>query len=328
MTSLCFFISVTSGHLTIVAGPSGTGKSTLMKLWARFLGTAVHQSTLAWLMVEPSWVRSQAVMGDYDTQWRVFRPAPNGFVDVLTHSVTSPAPHVVCFDEMNLARPAFYLPPLLSLWDHPDLGMGWPLYRPGHAPECLNRDRYPTQVRLGPNVMWLGTINLDEASQTPTEKLLDRAALVWLSHAELQPSDVAPPLSTPNGAAPLAEWPRPRSPVPITAAELQYLNALRATCSPPLFAWRAVESARRMAGAVPRDSLGCPLWTPRETWDAILRARVISKFIGAGDRILALQTAYESRDGLLKDSPWGSLDVSRASLKHMVNEARAHEYFL
>ncbi len=324
---IMFFISVTSGHLTIVAGPSGTGKSSLLKLWARFLGTAVHHSTLAWLMVEPSWVRSQAVLGDYDTHWRVFRPAPNGFVDVLTHAAKSPDPHVVCFDEMNLARPEFYLAPLLSLLDHPDLEVGWPLYHQGHAQECLNRDRYPAQVPLGPNVMWLGTINLDEASQTPTEKLLDRAALVWLSHTDLKLLNPAVPLSLPASAPLTVPWPRPRPSIPLAEADLEYLNELRRTCSPPLFAWRAVDSAQRMAGAVPHDSEGRPLWTPRETWDAILRARVISKFIGAGDRILALQTAYDRLDALLKASPWGSLDGARASLEHIVSEARAHEYF-
>jgi len=91
--------------------------------------------------------------------------------------------YFVCLDEMNLARPEYYLAPILSALeteDHLiDLGV------PGDTVETVTGETLPNPFRLPLNIRITGTVNVDESTHTLSDKLLDRANVIELTDVDL-----------------------------------------------------------------------------------------------------------------------------------------------
>lgn len=165
--------------LTVLAGISGTGKSALPREYADALG-------LDFLVVpvQPRWDSPQDLLGFYNYVEERFKAtelsralvrfdrenwpdiAEKDGIDVSKRML------IVLLDEMNLARVEYYFSDFLSLLevrrDSPeravvsvDLGHG--------------RAR---QLKLTENVLYVGTMNEDESTQSLSDKVLDRANVI------------------------------------------------------------------------------------------------------------------------------------------------------
>ncbi|MBX5467282.1 MAG: hypothetical protein K6U14_07290 [Firmicutes bacterium] len=307
-----FLASLAAGQFVVLSGTGGLGKSSLALALAGYLECRQSDSRLAWLTVEPSWVSSEQVIGHYDPTARLFRPALGNLVNVLLHAAEYPAlPHVVCLDELNLARVEHYLAPWLSLWEHPADTGGWPLYPPDEENSCLNRHRYPPRVSIGKNLYWIGTVNLDEASHGLTDKFLDRVTYIVLRHARFQRGESAPPPPLPPVSLPLAP-----PPAALSAEEYAFFDRLNAVRRRPLVGWRALDAMRAIVGAVPAVA-GPDHWTAAKAWDEVFAARVLSRFRGAGIEWEYFAEALPALRGLLQASPWGALERSLAVLEEI-----------
>ncbi|NCA70992.1 MAG: hypothetical protein EOM91_12970 [Sphingobacteriia bacterium] len=177
---LAFHTSLKSAELsplTVLSGVSGTGKSELPRLYSRFGGLAFLS-----LAVQPNWDSPQSLFGFFNSVDNRFNAttvlramvqaqhAPdhetyrNGLADRLL---------IVLLDEMNLAHVEQYFSDLLSRLEQRrgessdialdiDLGAGMP----------------PYPLRLGRNVMWVGTMNEDETTKALSDKVIDRSNLL------------------------------------------------------------------------------------------------------------------------------------------------------
>jgi MoxR-like ATPase len=172
-----------TSRLVILAGLSGTGKSRLMHCYAEALGLPAQQT---WLIpVRPSWTDDADLIGFVDSEQSVFRPGDSGLVQALLYAAAHPEQlHLVCLDEMNLARVEHYFSQLLSVLELPPEKRVLRLYADQLEPRLLNSHQYPATITLGENLLFGGTVNLDESTYHFSDKVLDRANVIRL---EIQP---------------------------------------------------------------------------------------------------------------------------------------------
>jgi hypothetical protein len=221
-------------------------------------------------------------------------------------------PHLVCLDELNLARIEHYLAPLLSLKEHHQDALTWPLYSAHQEGACLNGQHYPPAVPLSRNLLWMGTVNMDEASYGLTEKFLDRAAYIRLRPAPFADKPEATPPQEEQMIFPLA----PPPPISLSAEELEFFNQLNRAARHPLLSWRTLDAIRLSMASAPM-SQGKPLWDAKTAWDEHLAARVLSKFRGAGMEWESWRKDLPPLRQLLTKSPWGALQESLSVLKEL-----------
>lgn len=171
-----FHTCMKTGGLTILAGMSGTGKSQLIQSYQRSLGLTAEQ--FLFIPVSPTWTDDADILGYFDAEKAQYEPAATGIVDVLLRAEKYPKEtHIICFDEMNLARLEHYFSQFLSLVELAPEDRKLKLYNPRYANKAAH---YPAEIKIGDNVVFVGTINLDESTHQLSDKALDRANLLTL----------------------------------------------------------------------------------------------------------------------------------------------------
>lgn len=164
--------------LTVLAGVSGTGKSELPRLYSRFGGLGFLS-----LAVQPNWDSPQSLFG-------FFNSIDNRFNATTVLRAMVQAQHdpdhetykhglsdrllVVLLDEMNLAHVEQYFSDLLSRLEQ----------RRGESRDVtldidLGAGERPYPLRLGRNVLWVGTMNEDETTKALSDKVIDRSNLLY-----------------------------------------------------------------------------------------------------------------------------------------------------
>lgn len=180
-----YHVALQTKPLVILPGISGTGKTRLTRLYADAVyNVAAGQPNEHYLLVavQPDWHNARDLLGYYNALTSTFHPTP--FLRFLLRAAADPAtPYFVCLDEMNLARPEYYLAPILSALeteDHEiDLGV------PGATVESTTGETLQNPFRLPLNVRITGTVNVDESTHTLSDKLLDRANVIELTDVDL-----------------------------------------------------------------------------------------------------------------------------------------------
>lgn len=104
-----FFALLRTNDLIILAGESGSGKTNLVKSFAKAIG---GKSVV--LPVKPNWSSSEDLLGYYNPIEKRYLPTP--FLNALIEAGKNPdVPYLICLDEMNLARVEYYFADFLSL---------------------------------------------------------------------------------------------------------------------------------------------------------------------------------------------------------------------
>lgn len=172
-----------TSQLTVLAGVSGTGKSLLPRRYAEAMG--IHFLQVA---VEPRWDSPQDLLGFYNYVEQKYRATdlarllahldpwrslelPENTPDRRNHMA------LVLLDEMNLARVEYYFSEFLSRLE------ARPAWRTGLSEDACKDALIPVDIRglddaprLFPahNLLFVGTMNDDESTQSLSDKVLDR----------------------------------------------------------------------------------------------------------------------------------------------------------
>jgi len=175
-------LAVRESRLVVLAGPSGTGKTRLA------LEAAAELGALSCLVaVRPDWHANEDLLG-YLPPFpgaRFSSTAASEFIrsaaieaDAAIAEQRSPRPFHLCLDEMNLARPEHYLAELLSKMEVPG---GAVTFHTGGE-----EGGFPPEVAYPPNLVIIGTVNLDETTLPISAKILDRAAYLVVEAHDLR----------------------------------------------------------------------------------------------------------------------------------------------
>jgi predicted nucleic acid-binding Zn-ribbon protein len=178
--------------LTVMAGVSGTGKSAFPKLYSQAMG--IHFLPLA---VEPRWDSPHDLFGFLNYMENRFEATTLGRALVqFNNSPYAPAKQaslkdqilLVLLDEMNLARIEYYFSEFLSklemrrntnIENEEDYRVVSVEVFPGYAGDGKVPPSPAVRLYSGSNVIFVGTMNEDESTQTLSDKVIDRANVLY-----------------------------------------------------------------------------------------------------------------------------------------------------
>ncbi|MGO8457933.1 McrB family protein [Rhizobium ruizarguesonis] len=192
-------------QMAVLAGISGTGKSQLPRQYAAAMGIGFLQ-----VPVQPRWDSPQDLMGFYNYIEKRFRPTDMARalyqLDTInnTKSEFQDRMMMVLLDEMNLARIEYYFSDFLSrLESRPSSDRtGERSLRKDAEIELeipMPRGKNPPRIFPGYNLLFAGTMNEDESTQSLSDKVVDRANVIRFS----APKRIH--TSTPSGKSPEPE---------------------------------------------------------------------------------------------------------------------------
>ena len=231
---ISFHTSIKTGSLVILNGMSGTGKSKLVDVYAESLG--INNTTLCqykMIPVKPNWNDDTDLIGFLDTVNNIYRPAESGLVDILIEAQNSDKLYLICFDEMNLARVEHYFSQFLSVLEMELSSRRLTLYNPKLKERVFNSTKYPPEIEISDNIIFVGTINTDESTHQFSDKVLDRSNLItsnmvpfldWKNKA-FEPINKSKPLNIISYSDFNGWRNREKQPI-ISEKELEFLQAL------------------------------------------------------------------------------------------------------
>ncbi|MDF2792126.1 MAG: family ATPase, partial [Neobacillus sp.] len=174
-----FHTAMKSSNLVILAGMSGIGKSKLVQAYGEALCLS-EKYQMTFIPVRPSWTDDADVIGYPDTLDNVYRPGDSGVINaLLSANQNKNKLHIICFDEMNLARVEHYFSQFLSILEleaGPNKVLR--LYNEELKGSLKNSALYPPVIPIGDNVIFVGTVNVDESTYHFSDKVLDRANVI------------------------------------------------------------------------------------------------------------------------------------------------------
>lgn len=167
-----YHLSLKSRGFVVLSGVSGTGKTWLAQAYAKAVAAEYRV-----IPVAPNWTTNEDLLGymsplspDYrDTPFSRFLRSASAEWQAAKNQNRRARPYHVILDEMNLARVEYYFAQFLSVMEL--------RARDGEADiELAPGDT----VTVGPNLLFVGTVNIDETTHLFADKVFDRAQLVEL----------------------------------------------------------------------------------------------------------------------------------------------------
>lgn len=185
-----FHTSVLCEGLTVLAGPSGVGKSSLARLYGEVISggeSAPRDGTLV-IHVSPTWIERADLLGYVNTVTGEFSPSETGLYQRLIYAEedfksndADSALYPICLDEMNLAQPEHYFSDFMQLLENPPESRILSCFSP-EAVISKAVFRTHAQVLLPPSLRFIGTVNFDETTRRLSMRLLDRVNLIDLTN--------------------------------------------------------------------------------------------------------------------------------------------------
>lgn len=344
---IAFHTALKTGSLVVLSGLSGTGKSRLVEVYRQALGLS-ERSHFLWLSVRPNWNDDADLIGYYDPLNRLYRPGETGLVDLLIAAQRNPNElFMVCLDEMNLARVEHYFSQFLSCMERPVGQRQLRLYAPELQAEVYNAYRYPPFVSIGPNVLFCGTINVDESTHSFSDKVLDRSNVIRMNHVDLvqwwqelcqlqgeegaaAPGEADPaPIQAMVTAADWRSWCPPFNPAPY-GREVEFLHGLNERLAKAgvdaQFGYRVVRQILLYLHFLPRGAAGEVLMDRRTALDQQVCQRILIKVRGTGAELRDLFKPRGTLETYLTESDLSDFTRSLAEVRRKYTELEQHDF--
>lgn len=173
-----YHVCLKTRPFVILAGLSGTGKSKLSQLYAEAMGHTVKNGRYQRTAVRPSWNDDRYLLGYLNsiTGEYVSEPALDFIIQAEKDREHL---YFFCLDEMNLAHVEYYFSQFLSALEEEETAdRRIPLYSQSLAKALARQGKevgYEQEIIIPPNLLFTGTINVDETTQPLSDKVIDRA---------------------------------------------------------------------------------------------------------------------------------------------------------
>lgn len=200
------YVAAKTKPFVILAGLTGSGKSTIARLFAAAVGSDAANGRFRRVAVRPDWIDQSEVLGTLNPMSNRFEP---GWLAEVARQCERSADdlHVVLLDELNLAPVEQYLAEYLSAIEEARSGADTtvlPLYSSAARPE--NADEWPPVLPFPSNLIVIGTVNIDETTRVLSERVLDRANVLQLSVAVSDAHHRPRGRTVPPWVVPFPEW--------------------------------------------------------------------------------------------------------------------------
>ncbi len=170
-----FFVSgFAASQFEILEGLSGTGKSSLPRYFAKFVGGRV-----LFMPVQATWRDKSSILGffnEFSTNY-----SETEFLIELYHANYNPDMiHFFVLDEMNISRVEYYFADLLSVLEYPEEDWKLKIMQLPYdfIPPIKLENGY---IQIPTNSYFVGTANKDDSTFTITDKVYDRAITMEFS---------------------------------------------------------------------------------------------------------------------------------------------------
>lgn len=302
-----FHIAMKTQSLVILAGMSGTGKSQLVNAYAKALRLPTSQ--VNFISVRPSWTDDSDLIGYPDTLHNVYRPGDSGLVNTLIRAENEKENlFIVCFDEMNLARVEHYFAQFLSVLETDTRVLK--LYNEDLQHRFYNNEQYKPSISIRENVMFVGTVNIDETTHQFSDKVLDRANVIELEvlpyHHLLEIEEKKESKPNERGSTTASEYTSYRDKhlrsVQLSKDELSFLwdlhNLLQNTTAKMGIGPRVVRQIDKFLKNMPTS---CP-FTRGEAVDLQVLQRVLTKVRGPEEMLKEVVGVYKENEDTVTES--------------------------
>lgn len=286
-----FHIALKSSGLVILSGMSGTGKSKLINLYAKTLGL---NNRFRMIPVSPVWTDDSDLLGYLDYKNMIYRPADTDLVNFLLKAQDDPENlYIVCFDEMNLARVEHYFSQFISVLENSDDERYIQLYNSNLENRVYNSNTYPSKILVRKNVIFVGTVNVDESTFHFSDKVLDRANVIKLkmrSFNELVEVNEKNSLNDIENINFTTKdfFENDNKLFTMTKEKLNFLDELNSCLkdnNPRMgIGYRVISQINQYLSAIPVN-IG---YSRQEAFDNLIVQRVLTKLRGADDQIIKL----------------------------------------
>lgn len=344
-----FHVCMKTNLLTIIGGMSGTGKSKLAQVYAQTLGMNFDKEVLL-IPISPSYREPLDVLGFLNPSTGVYHESETGLVSLLLEAERNPEKlFMVIFDEMNLSQVEHWFSPFISVLELDEDRRRLSLF--GHRAYCVN-ERYSSSVKIGSNVLFVGTVNFDETTKGFSNRLLDRANVFFpkkLSFFELKQK-----ISNRGVTVTLQDIENVRIPANefrerwcvlvnpfdvLEDHELSFLDRLHELLnqndSQRGISFRMLRDIALFLSNIPVDENGKPLLSREKAWDLQIQQRVLTKVRGMEAAVAPLVGIYQSdtyQDGQLaqllktEGQSVSTFDTSIATIQRKARELAVHGY--
>lgn len=172
-----FIAGFASSRLMILEGLSGTGKSSLPRAFADFMGSETIE-----VPVQSSWKDRNDLLGFYNDFKKQYKETE--FLKALYKATHDPNNiYIIVLDEMNLSRIEYYFADLLSVLEKPNTE-DWKIelisdYASiNNNPNAWPRLIHEGKLQISDNTWFVGTANKDDSTFIITDKVYDRSVVL------------------------------------------------------------------------------------------------------------------------------------------------------
>ena len=172
-----FIAGFASSRLMILEGLSGTGKSSLPRAFADFMGSHTIE-----VPVQSSWKDRNDLLGFYNDFKKQYKETE--FLKALYTATSDPNNiYVIVLDEMNLSRIEYYFADFLSVLEKPNVE-DWKIELiSDYASITQSQDAWPNlisegKLQISDNTWFIGTANRDDSTFIITDKVYDRSVVL------------------------------------------------------------------------------------------------------------------------------------------------------
>lgn len=166
-----FVSGFAASHFMILEGLSGTGKSSLPRYFAKFVG-----GNALFLPVQATWRDKSNILGFFNDFSKTY--TETDFLTWLYNANYDPDRiHIFVLDEMNISRVEYYFADLLSVLEYPQEDWKLRLMQLPYEfiPPAKLTDGF---VQIMPNSYFVGTANKDDSTFSIADKVYDRAITI------------------------------------------------------------------------------------------------------------------------------------------------------
>lgn len=184
-----FLLALHTSQIITLCGDPGTGKTTFVQEMSDALGAKCHI-----IEVQNNWTDRSDILG-------YFNPLNGGkyhstaFLDALFEARddlfandTNSRLHIICLDEMNLARVEYYFATFLSMLQTKNRTIHLlPKDLDDYAEQENSSLHHYRHFNLPSNVRFVGTLNMDESTLSLSPKVIDRCFFIEFEKGNRKP---------------------------------------------------------------------------------------------------------------------------------------------